>query len=255
LNKTELMDVSFLIPVMIDSPDRLDNLFTVVRYLNKHFNTKILVYEYGETPSIEIAALPIGVELFFEYGNAAVFNHALTNKKLIEKSGSPFIAIYDTDVVFPITQIMEALELLRNNEADMVYPYDGSFANIDQLAAVLFSKFLTDKFLYNNAEKFPISTCRSFGGCVFLNKEKYIEAGGENLVFKSWGPEDIERYHRMKILGYKIKRIDGLLFHLHHQRSLNSGYVSDESRMAFMEEYINIFNMQKNELHAYISQW
>ena len=253
--KIDLQDVSFLIPVMIDSPDRLNNLCTVVRYLNKHFNTKILVHEYGETPSIEISALPIGVKLFFEYGDAAVFNHALTNKKLIEKSDTPFIAIYDTDVVFPVSQLMEAINLLRNKEADMVYPYDGRFANIDQLAAVLFSKFLTDSFLYSNVDKFPISIRRSFGGSVFLNKEKYAEAGGENLVFKSWGPEDIERYHRMKILGYSIKRVAGPLFHLHHQRNLNSGYVSDESQIVFMEEYINIFNMKKNELHAYVSQW
>lgn len=77
----------------------------------------------------------------------------------------------------------------------------------------------------------------------------------KTLFLKVGGPEDIERYQRMKILGYKIKRIDGLLFHLHHQRNFNSSYVSNGSRMAFMEEYINIFNMKKNELHDYVSQW
>lgn len=255
LDRIDLQDVSFLIPVMVDSQDRLNNLFTIVRYLNKYFKSKILVYEYGVTPFIEKEALPACVEHIFEYGNDAIFNHALANKKLIDKSGTPFIAIYDTDVVFSVLQIIEAINLLRNKEADMVYPYDGRFVNIDPLAAVIFSKFLFDDFLCSNANKFPVSTCRSFGGCVFLNKEKYKEAGGENLVFKSWGPEDIERYQRMKILGYKIKRIDGLLFHLHHQRNFNSSYVSNGSRMAFMEEYINIFNMKKNELHDYVSQW
>lgn len=255
LDRIDLQDVSFLIPVMIDSPDRLDNLFTVVRYLNKHFNTKIVVYEYGETSSVIKTALPQSVEFIFEYGEEKVFYRTDIVNKLIKKSDTRFIAIYDTDVVFTISQITEAICLLRNEAADMVYPYDGRFANIDQLAAVIFSKFLSDDFLCKNVDKFPISTCRSVGGCVFLNKENYKAAGGENLVFKSWGPEDIERYQRMKVLGYKIKRIDGLLFHLHHQRNFNSSYVSNESRMTFMEEYINIFNMKKNELQDYVSQW
>jgi len=253
--RISLKDVSFLIPVMIDSDDRLKNIYTVINYLKKNFDTNILVWEYGSKQCISYKLLPEGVQLFFEYGLQKEFYRTKVNNKLIEKAVTPFIAIYDTDVILPSLQIIESINLLRDKHADMVYPYDGTFLNMDSLSASIFSKFLEDGFLVQNLEKFITTSKRSFGGCVFLNKKKYCKAGCENVAFTSWGPEDIERYNRMKILGYVIKRVDGPLFHMHHERNLNSGYLPGEARLVFMKEYMNIFNMKKKELQAYVSKW
>lgn len=251
----ELSDFTFLIPVMIDSEDRMDNLFTVIRYLQKHFQTNIIIYEYGKQQSINTDLLPNRTLLLFEKGSEELFHRTYFNNKLIDAAITPFISIYDTDVVLPVNQILEAVHSLRSNSADVVYPYSGAFVSMDKLASVIFSKFLDDKFFEENNEKFIVSTTRSFGGCVMLNKKSYCKAGKENIKFTSWGPEDIERYHRMKILGYKVKRVDGPLYHLCHKRGINSGYYDREKRVAFMEEYIKIFNMQKNELKKYVATW
>ena len=63
------------------------------------------------------------------------------------------------------------------------------------------------------------------GWLLLYTENDYVAAGMDNEVFRSWGPEDIERVKRFEILGYKIRRIPGPLFHLDHERN-ESGYTS-----------------------------
>lgn len=253
--RVKLLDITFLIPVMIDSQDRLDNFFTCVRYLQKHFDTNISILEYGTHQIIKSELLPKGTSLRFVQGNEKIFHRTHFINQLIDAATTPYISIFDTDVIIPVSQIIETAYLLRNNETDVVYPYDGTFVNIDKLSAVIFSKFLEDKFLCENKEKFILSSRRSVGGCVILNHESFIKAGGENEKFTSWGPEDVERYNRMKILGFKIKRVSGPLYHMYHERGKNSGYEDSLKYIDFIEEYSKVFNMKKKELEEYVSNW
>lgn len=43
MNKTNLMDIDFLIPIRIDSVERIENLMSNINYLIKHFDTNIYV--------------------------------------------------------------------------------------------------------------------------------------------------------------------------------------------------------------------
>ena len=43
--KTDLKDVTFMIPVRIDSIIRLENLISVVQYLSRHFDCRIMILE------------------------------------------------------------------------------------------------------------------------------------------------------------------------------------------------------------------
>ena len=77
----------------------------------------------------------------------------------------------------------------------------------------------------------------------------------ENENFYGWGPEDIERVKRWEILGYRIKRIEGSLFHLHHPRLKNSWYASNILELKNKQELINICRMNNAGLANYISSW
>lgn len=250
-----LLDFSFLIPVMVDSDDRLDNLYTTTRYLQKHFGTRIFILEYGKQQQVNPAMLPRTTTLEFVQGDSEVFHRTSFNNRLIEMASTPFIVLYDTDVILPVCQLMEAAQVLRTQESDVVYPYDGSFLSMDKLSSAIFSKFLDDRFLMENAEKYAVSSRRSVGGCVMLGRESYRRAGKENEKFTSWGPEDVERYNRMKILGYTVKRVEGPLYHMYHERGRNSCYNDQEVAIAFLEEYAKVFNMKKRELEKYVSNW
>ena len=48
---TNLNETTFIIPVCIESADRLNNSKTVLGYLNHHFNTNVIIHELvnGET--------------------------------------------------------------------------------------------------------------------------------------------------------------------------------------------------------------
>jgi predicted glycosyltransferase involved in capsule biosynthesis len=108
--------------------------------------------------------------------------------------------------------------------------------------------------LTSNKNKMLISTKRSWGGCCFIRKKDYVAAGMDNEVFRSWGAEDIERVKRLEILGYKIKRVPGVLFHLHHERE-KSGYTGVDAYCDNIEAYVKICNMSPDALRTHISEW
>ncbi|WP_316789498.1 galactosyltransferase-related protein [Pedobacter frigoris] len=254
-NRIDLTDVSFLIPVRIDSKERLENVYIITQYLHTHFNTNIILMEGDDVSKIDLELISKRVRYVFIKDDHREFHRTKYNNKLIGLAKTPYIALYDADVVFPIPQIMESIALLRECNCDMVYPYDGGFVGVGLLMKVMFSKLLDASLFESNQNKLNIGTKRSYGGCVFLNKEAYQKAGLENENLTSWGPDDIERWKRMLLLGYKIKRVPGNLYHLPHPRSLNSGYTSIQSRMKLTNEYLDICTMQKEELEKYVASW
>lgn len=48
IKRTNLTDVTFLIPLRIDSIDRLENLLEVISFIDKHFDTNIHLLEASE---------------------------------------------------------------------------------------------------------------------------------------------------------------------------------------------------------------
>ncbi|QEL03486.1 hypothetical protein FKG96_22515 [Olivibacter sp. LS-1] len=252
--RADLSDTSFLIPIRADSEERLENLYQVCSYLDKYFKTHILIAESDSMARVDKSLLPPDCQLFFLRDKNPTLHRTSVNNWLIKKADTPFIAIYDTDAVIPIQQILESVNRLRYDFCDMVYPYDGTFVLLDELFKQMFAKVLDPSLLSVNKNKFVVDTRRSCGGVVFLNRNSYISAGLENEHFKSWGPEDRERMKRMDTLGFRIDRVGGALYHLPHPRSENSK-MADEVQERYMEEYFKICNMDKNELKAYTEAW
>ena len=62
IQRIDLQDVTFIIPVRIDSEDRLENLHVVTRYLVKHFHSHILVIEADDIPRVNKKRLPKEVD-------------------------------------------------------------------------------------------------------------------------------------------------------------------------------------------------
>ena len=46
---------------------------------------------------------------------------------MIQETTTPIVSIWDTDVIAPVNQIIDAVNLLRLQEADFVYPYDNHY--------------------------------------------------------------------------------------------------------------------------------
>jgi hypothetical protein len=254
-NRIDLKDVSFLILVKIDSTDRLENVKAVIQYLTTWFDANILILEVDETSQLEKAIFPPEVQYSFVKSNNPKLHRAKYNNQLICMANTPYVAIYDTDVIFPLPQLLRAVEVLRQGSHAIVSPYDGHFANIDLLLKAMFLKLPDPELFEANRNKAGVGSKRSYGGAILLNREIYIQAGMENENIFAWGPDDIERVKRMEILGYPIKRISGNLYHLTHERGINSGYCSIEERCMMMDEYLKICSMKKSEIQTYIKNW
>ena len=56
--KKDLKDCTFIIPIRIESTDRLRNVITVLCYLNYNFDTNIIVKEVDVDSQFDKLALP-----------------------------------------------------------------------------------------------------------------------------------------------------------------------------------------------------
>ena len=53
MNKTDLTDVTFLIPVRIVSKERFENFILVLKYLNKFFKLTVTVLEADKSEKLQ----------------------------------------------------------------------------------------------------------------------------------------------------------------------------------------------------------
>lgn len=252
--REDLTDTSFLIPLFIDSEDRLTNLEMITRYLYKHFDTTIIVVEAGPEQKVDPGRLAPNVQYHYIEDHNGYFHRTRYNNQLIKLSRTPFIALYDVDVIFPPAQVMTSLRALRSGTTSISYPYSGTFYNTAPWITDIFRMTLDHTVLERLKDKHATSSRRSLGGCVFLHRDTFITYGGENEHLTSWGPDDLERATRYRILGHSIHRTPGVLYHLHHQRGKNSGY-QRETFEPLLSEYLKVCSQTRDELMAYIETW
>lgn len=245
----DLSDVTFTIPIRIDSLNRFNNIHYVVEYLNYNFNTKIIIFENGLQRNLRFTQNNIIYR--FERNNSLFYRTKILNDmaKLVT---TKYIVNYDGDVIIPVNQILKTYTLLKENKADFAYPYSGLFVDVSRVEIDKEVKNFDPAIL--NPNKYPNLGTESVGGAVFWNKYVFMQGGMENENFVSWGWEDRERYHRFNKLNYRCSRIEGPLYHINHPRFINSN--ADHSfYYTNIKEYEKIENMSYFQLRDYIKTW
>jgi len=238
MTKHNLTDTTFIIPVKIESDDRLRNAITVCCFLLSKFDTNILIKEVNSEPVFENEALPqikefIGdisnISYYFEKESDNTFFHKTRYfNELLSKCDTDVVSAYDIDVLLPVSSYLEA-EKMCKGEYDLVYPFGfGTQENqVKWQKKVFASDELVSHFLNENFD-FSIfeSSCQKdraqWGHAQFFKRESYIKGGMENENFKAWGPEDEEKHYRFPKLGYNIGRIFDWVYHLEHSRGDDS---------------------------------
>lgn len=233
--KQDLSDVTFLIPLRLESVHRLENLMLTVGFLRLYFNCRITVWEADRYPNGLVGRCLPEVDYHFVEDKDPVFYRTYYLNEMAKRVTTPYLSLWDTDVVMPPVQVMQAVEALRKGEARMAYPYDGRFVEVSYPLRELYLKTEDINVLLQHTEKMKV-VCGINGGAVFAEKDAYAEAGRENEHFYGWGAEDDERLVRWENLGYKVYRAPGMLFHLTHVRLQNSAYLSGAYREMAYEE-------------------
>lgn len=241
MRKIDLNDVTFVIPFYRDSEERFENLKCVLRFINDNFDTNICISEVG-TSSVW-AELDISGCHTFEFREDGLFHRTKVINDGIKHPGvkTPFIAIYDTDVVFDPDNIFKAVKLLRSG-VTLVYPYGGEFVDIKR-------SYIKDGVIIEK-ESF---TSESVGGACFINKKDYWECGLEVEYYKNWCPDDVTRRYIIETMGYKTSRVDGKCYHISHPPSQTSGvniYTETNNKI-----WDKIRSMNKKELILFIRKF
>lgn len=251
-----LKDTTIVIPVRIDSSERKRNLDTTLKWICEQTDATVLIVEADSEKQCDIKEETDKVSYFFKTDTEQIFYRTRYLNKLIKMAQTPIVGIWDADVIVPAEQMEKAVIAIRKGIAAIAYPYDGTFRLLDDEISDKFNKRPDISILFNETETYPPYTNRpSFGGAFFVNRDIYLQSGGENENFFGWGPEDIERVIRMEILGYPPYRVNGPLFHLWHPVGNSSGIKSSTQQKKNKQELIKVSGMYKSELETYISTW
>ena len=235
--KTDIRDMTFMIPVRLDSVVRLENLILSVQSLLRCFDTHITVLEAASySNGIIQKILGNKIEYMFLEDKDDVFYKTKYLNIMTRKVCTPFIGIWDADIILPKEQILDSIEQLRRG-VDIAYPFDGHCYDTSFVLRELYTRNKSIRFLIRNKDKMSlIYGVQVVGGAVFANREAYIKAGMVSEKFYGWGPEDFELYDRLKILDLKIHRSEGSMFHLTHSRGSNSFFRSMEQSKNTVKE-------------------
>lgn len=249
-------DVTFIIPVRIDFSERKRNLDVLIDYLHRISTACIRVIEADDTPKYNVKINNTQVVYEFIKDSDPVFHRTKYLNLLLKKSTTQIVGIWDTDVIVPENQINDAIEQIRTNNIVMSFPYDGRFVMVSAEDSSGFPNVCSISDMFDRIHTYLLPQGNmSVGGAFLVNRNIYIDAGGENEHFYGWGPEDAERVKRMEILGLPVYRANGPLFHLHHPRGTNSWFASKDLEYKNRKEMLNVCRMYDDELLEYIGTW
>jgi predicted glycosyltransferase involved in capsule biosynthesis len=257
----DLKDTTFIIPIMIDSQDRVDNLTINLNFLAKNFNTNVIIFElkkpgYNVVDNIikklvknklKITYLYEVVELTNERPEI-IFHRTKYLNMMLNMVKTDFVVNYDVDVLLNPLDYVLCVNKLKD-DCDVVYPY---FFGLSQRAVLNSGKNkLLESFDLNllTENDYKLNQNR-FGLAQFFKTSVYIEGGMENEHFISYGPEDFERAHRFKVLDYNVEWADIYIYHIEHSRGDNSSnknpYFSKNNEL-----YSSLNSLSKKELKVY----
>jgi len=260
--RIDLKEATFIIPIRIESSDRLRNVITTTAFLLENFDTNLLIKEVDSESVFERNALPIlkdildveiNVNHIFEKSNDSLFHRQRVLNEMIIESETEIVVNYDCDVLLPLNSYYEAYQSILHHTHDVIYPYgQGMYQKQVKATDEIVSEFLqtTDYSILNNNSSTSTS---DFGWAQFFNRQVYIDGGMENENFKAYAPEDKERFYRFTTLDYNVGRINDVAYHLEHSRGENSWF-NNPYMSSNMEEWEKIQQMNKEQLKEYYSR-
>ena len=248
--KMELLGCTYMIPLRVETPDRLRNIITILLYFIKNIKAPIIVKEFDTESIYEASVLPqisqvateeelSQITHVFEKSDDFVFHRTRLINDMIMMADTINVCNYDCDVLLPFqTHFYANTFLLKgyrpptepNNSplqpVKVVYPYGyGQFQQQVFADDQTVSNFINSNFNFHAFDGKLRSYDAKFGFCQFFNREEYIRLGMENENFISYGYEDDERYHRFNMCS-DVVRINDTIFHLEHKRSENSWFTN-----------------------------
>lgn len=273
VNSWDLTKTTFIIPLRIESVDRMRNITTTLVYLLRNFDTQIIIKEHdvesiflkSVVPMLDEALPPEKMEKIhhiFEESDDKVFHRTRLINDMLMLVETPVVCNYDCDVLLPMNNYILAQNAILTgwvppNDPEAtpepvkcVYPYGcGEYQYQLRVTDEDCTRFINSNFNFNAFEKNATLYDAKFGFVQFFDTEEYLRLGGENEGFVAYGYEDDERYTRFNMCS-QVLRLNDLIYHMEHRRTPNSWFNNphiEENRELWEE----LRNMGKEEFEKY----
>jgi uncharacterized protein YqgQ len=204
---------TFIIPIRIDSPKRLENINIVTQYLLKWTDSKIIVTERDTERKVFLPESS-RIKYQFQHMENGIFHRTKILNEMLNMVDTEITSNYDADVILHRESYQKAEKMIVDEKSDLVYPF--GFDKYNQHKVVntnkqynIFQKTLDhNDLLLGNFEK---AICR-WGHVQFFKTSSYKTGFMENENFQEYA----ERGIRFQKLGYKVAFFENDLFHLEH---------------------------------------
>lgn len=257
----DLTKATFIIPVRVETEDRLRNVVTTTAFLLENFDTNIIIKEVDRESTVSKHVIPIlkdivdvevNVNHIFEWSEDPTFHRQKILNEMLMESKTEVVVNYDCDVILPIESYLAAYKGILDKTYDVIYPYgQGNFQKQVVADDSVVSKFLETKD-YSILDDSSNEHTSDFGWVQFFNRQVYLDGFMENENFVAYAPEDKERFYRFVMLGYNVGRVQDIVYHLEHARGENSWTHNPHMEKNYYE-WMKIQNMNKEELMEYYS--
>ena len=127
----DLSKATFIIPLRIESEDRMRNIITLLCFLFGNFDTNVIVKEVDKEsvfaehaiPYIERYVSTVNLRHIFEQNDEDIFHKTRYLNDLIIEADTEIVASHDLDVIYPVESHQTAYEMIKSGQFDVVYPY------------------------------------------------------------------------------------------------------------------------------------
>ena len=248
----DLRDTTFMIPLRVETQDRMRNAITILTYLLRGFNTNVMVLENDSNPTFKENVLPVleqsvpafnlkNLNYMYEETEEYMFHRTRMLNDMTMKADTDIVVNYDTDILLPKNVYSQACQVIRDGTASFVYPYGmGNYQFQVQATDEQVTNFINSNFnflAFTSKRQWDAK----FGFVQFCDRKEYIRLGMEIEDFKAYGYEDDERFQRFSRLS-KVYRIEDMVWHLEHERTSNSWFNNPhiESNKKLYEKLIKL---------------
>jgi predicted glycosyltransferase involved in capsule biosynthesis len=242
-----LNNLTFIIPLGIETQDRLRNfLFTISYLLTVCPSAKFIIHEMGDVCHIDDINHPSLTKMFTKTPKVdKIFYKTWCINRALEQVDTKVVCIYDVDVLIPLNSIETSYKKIIEDNFDMILPYTyGPY----QKMILNYQECKNFKNTLNFDEFKTVQANASFYGHVqFFNTNSYRDMGGENEDIIGWGPEDQEKLYKMHSFGYKIKYLENsYVWHIEHEK-IDPNVEQTDNYIKNMNIFDTIKNMSTDE--------
>lgn len=241
-DKKDLSDLTFIIPVRIESQSRIDNIETVVQYLFLHFVTKIIIIECGSSRNYFPAVDHPDLNYEFIDTNIASPQSCWSISDIVYYADTPLVAIWNPDVIVSQMQLVTAAEEIKKSNISVCIPFNGKVYSIEKNLLELFRLTLKIENIINSPLQ-GLMNCRySIRGPFLINKAKYMTVDTNHEEQFCWGFDENECLLRKDFSDFRVHYLEGPLYHMAHPPGIKNEPADPEIEKRSIREFLQTYN-------------